>query len=117
MYSFSHFHSTSHEVLGIASGKARLCFGHEENAKRVEEVCEKGDVIVVPAGVSHRLLEDLDGGFSMVGSYPVGCNWDMCEYCSRYCGVSMIADVDASRLWETGRREEGAEHKGCCLVH
>lgn len=66
MYSTSHFHSTSHEVLGIASGKARLCFGHEDNEKRVEEVLSKGDVIVVPAGVAHRLLEDLDGGFEMV---------------------------------------------------
>lgn len=35
-------------------------------------------MIVVPAGVSHRLLEDIEGGFQMVGSYPKGCNWDMC---------------------------------------
>jgi uncharacterized protein YjlB len=33
---------------------------------------------VIPAGVGHRLLEDLDGGFEMVGSYPKGRNWDMC---------------------------------------
>ena len=78
MYSTDHFHTTSHEVLGIASGKARLCFGHADNPKRVEEVLQKGDVIVMPAGVSHRLLEDLDGGFTMVGSYPVGYSWDMC---------------------------------------
>ena len=78
MYSFSHFHTTSHEVLGIASGKAQLCFGHEENKDRVEEVLTKGDVIIMPAGVSHRLLEDLDGAFTMVGCYPTGCNWDMC---------------------------------------
>ena len=78
MYSTSHFHSTSHEVLGIASGQAKLCFGHEDNPDRVEEVLRKGDVIVMPAGVAHRLLEDLDGGFLMVGSYPVGCGWDMC---------------------------------------
>ncbi len=76
MYSFDHFHSTSHEVLCIASGKAKLCFGHEENPKKVEQVLEKGDVIVMPAGVSHRLLEDLQGGFQMVGCYPVGSNWD-----------------------------------------
>ena len=66
MYSTSHFHSTSHEVLGIAAGKAKLCFGHEDNPKRVEEVLGRGDVIVVPAGVAHRLLEDLEGGFTMV---------------------------------------------------
>jgi len=44
----------------------------------VEPVVRKGDVIVVPAGVSHRLLEDVGGGFQMVGSYPKGSNWDMC---------------------------------------
>lgn len=78
MYSTSHFHSTTHEVLCIASGRAKLCFGHEDNPDRVEQVAEKGDVIVVPAGVAHRLLEDLDGGFDMVGSYPKGKEWDMC---------------------------------------
>lgn len=82
MYSTSHFHSTSHEVLAISSGKARLCFGHEDNPGRVMEVVETGDVVVVPAGVAHRLWEDLstEGGaaFEMVGSYPKGCGWDMC---------------------------------------
>lgn len=78
MYSQSHFHSTTHEVLCVASGKARLCFGGEENPKRVEPVLEKGDVMVVPAGLSHRLLEDINGGFNMVGSYPMGKSWDMC---------------------------------------
>ncbi|KAF7194114.1 hypothetical protein HII31_04635 [Pseudocercospora fuligena] len=78
MYSTSHFHSTSHEVLSISNGRAKLCFGHEDNPSKVETEVEKGDVIVVPAGVAHRLLEDLGGGFEMVGSYPTGCNWDMC---------------------------------------
>lgn len=78
MYSTSHFHSTTHEVLVIASGKAKLCFGGEENPKRVEPTVQQGDVIVVPAGVSHRLLDDIDGGFTMVGGYPRGKEWDMC---------------------------------------
>ncbi len=77
MYSTSHFHSTSHEVLAVFSGSARLCFGGEQNPQRVEPVVEKGDVMIVPAGVAHRLLEDR-GGFQMVGSYPKGCSWDMC---------------------------------------
>lgn len=38
---------------------------------------EAGDVMVLPAGMAHRLLEDF-GGFKMVGSYPKGCDWDMC---------------------------------------
>lgn len=72
MYSTTHFHSTTHEVLCISAGKARLCFGGEDNPGRVEEVVVKGDVVVVPAGMGHRLLEDLEGGFEMVGSYPKG---------------------------------------------
>ena len=78
MFSQSHFHSTTHEVLCVAQGKANLCFGGEENPKKVETVVEKGDVMVVPAGVAHHLLEDIGGGFSMVGSYPIGKSWDMC---------------------------------------
>lgn len=35
-------------------------------------------MVIVPAGVGHRLLEDYGGGFQMVGSYPRGKNWDMC---------------------------------------
>jgi uncharacterized protein YjlB len=78
MYSTSHFHSTSHEVLGIAHGRASLRFGHEDNPKGITETLSEGDVVVVPAGVAHRLLDDLDGGFSMVGCYPKGNSWDMC---------------------------------------
>ncbi|KAL7795895.1 RmlC-like cupin domain-containing protein [Trichoderma ceciliae] len=60
MYNTTHFHS-------------------EHNPGRVEPVVKRGDVIVVPAGVSHRLLQDIDGGhFLMVGSYPNGKDWDMC---------------------------------------
>lgn len=78
MYSTTHFHSTTHEVLCVSNGRARLCFGGEDNPGRVEPVVQKGDVMVVPAGVGHRLLEDLGGGFEMVGCYPPGRQWDMC---------------------------------------
>ncbi|ROV87968.1 hypothetical protein VMCG_10668 [Cytospora schulzeri] len=77
MYSTTHFHSTTHEVLCVSSGKARLCFGGEDNPERVEPMVEAGDVMVLPAGMAHRLLKDF-GGFEMVGCYPKGCDWDMC---------------------------------------
>ncbi|KAG8987638.1 hypothetical protein FRB94_001609 [Tulasnella sp. JGI-2019a] len=78
MYSTSHFHSTTHEVLAISSGRARLLFGGEGNPKNVEAEVIKGDAIIIPAGVAHRLVEDLEGGFEMVGSYPKGVvKWDM----------------------------------------
>lgn len=78
MYSQTHFHSTTHEVLGVVSGRARLCFGGEKNPERFEPTVEKGDLMILPAGVGHRLLDDLDGGFQMVGAYPPGKQWDMC---------------------------------------
>ena len=78
MYSTSHFHSTSHELLCISTGSARLCFGHEDNPSNITPTVSAGDVIVVPAGVAHRLLEDIEGGFEMVGSYPKKMSWDMC---------------------------------------
>ena len=85
MYSTTHFHSTTHEVLVVASGSARVCFGGEQNPGKVETKLTRGDVVVVPAGVGHRLWEEekkeeeeSEGGFLMVGSYPAGCAWDMC---------------------------------------
>ncbi|TFK47408.1 cupin domain-containing protein [Heliocybe sulcata] len=79
MYPTSHFHSTTHEVLIILRGSARLLFGGEANPEKVEtDVC-KGDAIVLPAGMAHRLVEDKSGDFQMLGCYPVGAaRWDMC---------------------------------------
>ena len=79
MYDFSHYHSTTHEVLCVSAGRARLCFGGERNPDRFEPVVGPGDVMIVPAGLSHRLLEDVDSDFQMVGSYPHGFSWDMCH--------------------------------------
>ncbi|KAF2245568.1 hypothetical protein BU26DRAFT_433082 [Trematosphaeria pertusa] len=80
MYSTTHYHSTTHEVLCVYQGRAKLLFGGEQNPGKVEAEVGAGDAIVVPAGVGHRLLQDYGegGGFQMVGSYPKGCSWDMC---------------------------------------
>ncbi|EFR00563.1 cupin domain-containing protein [Nannizzia gypsea CBS 118893] len=78
MYPANHFHSNTHEVLSVVTGQAKLCFGHEENPDRFETTVSKGDVIVVPAGVGHCLLEDTRGDFAMVGAYPPGIQWNMC---------------------------------------
>lgn len=78
MYKQHHYHSTTHEVLVVASGSARLFFGGPGNPEGVRQEVGKGDVMVLPAGTGHTMEEDL-GGFSMVGSYPVGADdWDHC---------------------------------------
>ncbi|KAN0104698.1 cupin domain containing protein [Hyaloscypha variabilis] len=78
MYNVTHFHASTHEVLCVFSGQARLCFGGESNPSKVETEVQKGDVIIIPAGVAHRLLDDFSSNFQMVGSYPKGKHPDMC---------------------------------------
>ncbi|KAI0343745.1 hypothetical protein BDW22DRAFT_1205951 [Trametopsis cervina] len=78
MYTTSHFHSTTHELLVVSAGNASMLFGGEGNPGRVTEEVRRGDAILIPAGTAHRLLEGTDD-FEMVGSYPVGASsWDMC---------------------------------------
>jgi uncharacterized protein YjlB len=72
IYSFHHFHSTAHEVLGIYSGKALVQLGGEEGEK-VE--VEAGDIIVIPAGVGHKNLGSENLG--VVGAYPTGSRVDL----------------------------------------
>jgi uncharacterized protein YjlB len=78
MYDFDHFHSTAHEVLTVAHGSARLCFGGQDNPGRVEIEVRAGDAIVVPAGVAHSLKEEIEAPYEMVGAYPKGKSYDMC---------------------------------------
>ncbi|KAJ2993020.1 hypothetical protein NUW58_g1975 [Xylaria curta] len=78
VYAASHFHGTSHEILAVANGKVAVCFRHEDNPGRVVCDLERGNLVIIPAGVSHRLQEILESGFELVGSYPKGYNWDVC---------------------------------------
>jgi uncharacterized protein YjlB len=73
VYPFHHFHSNTHEVLGVFSGKALLQIGGERGP---EVDLGAGDVLVIPAGVAHRKLHEADG-FQVVGAYPEGREPDM----------------------------------------
>jgi uncharacterized protein YjlB len=73
VYSFPHYHSTSHEVLGVYSGAATLRLGGE-HGKDVE--VQAGDVIVIPAGVAHQNI-GASNDFGVVGAYPEGRKWDL----------------------------------------
>jgi uncharacterized protein YjlB len=70
---YDHFHSTTHEVLGLLKGKARLMIGGKDGQ---EIIVETGDVIVIPAGVGHYSLDNsID--YQFVGGYPNGAAWDL----------------------------------------
>ena len=73
VYSFAHYHSTTHEVLGAYGGAATLRLGGE-HGKTVE--VHAGDVIVIPAGVAHQNI-GASADFAVVGAYPDGHEWDL----------------------------------------
>ncbi len=73
VYSFAHYHSTTHEVLGAYGSAATLRLGGE-HGKDVE--MHAGDVIVIPAGVAHQNI-GASADFAVVGAYPDGREWDL----------------------------------------
>jgi len=73
IYPFHHYHSTAHEVLGIFKGNAVVQFGGEKGELFS---IEEGDVVIIPAGVSHR-NHFCSQDFRVVGAYPAGESWDM----------------------------------------
>lgn len=73
-FSFHHYHSIAHEVVGCARGAARLQFGGPEGP--VVDV-QAGDAVLIPAGVVHVRLDDKPGYVS-VGAYPPGQQPDLC---------------------------------------
>ncbi len=72
VYPFHHYHSTSHEVLGIYAGSALLHLGGAAG-QRVR--VQAGDILVIPAGVGHKNLGGNNLG--VVGAYPDGRSWDV----------------------------------------
>ena len=74
IYDFHHYHSTAHEVLGIAAGSAKVQLGGPSGLVRD---LDAGDAVVIPAGVGHCLIAGND--LVVVGAYPEGQDWDLCR--------------------------------------
>ncbi len=75
IYGYHHYHSTAHEVLGIARGRVRVRLGGERGIA-VELVA--GNVVVIPAGVGHK-NEGSSPDLLVIGAYPEGQEVDLCR--------------------------------------
>jgi uncharacterized protein YjlB len=74
VFTYHHYHSTAHELLAVYSGSATIQFGGDRG---ITTSLERGDVVVIPAGVGHKNLGSALN-FAVVGAYPKGQTWDIC---------------------------------------
>jgi uncharacterized protein YjlB len=73
VFQFHHYHSITHEVIGVYQGESILQFGGDGGESIYVQA---GDVIVIPAGVAHKNLGS-NVGFQVVGAYPNGMDYDI----------------------------------------
>lgn len=73
IYTFPHYHSNTHEVLGVYKGESTLQLGGDKGS--VIKL-EKGDVLIIPAGVCLRNMGP-EEAVSCVGAYPEGLQYNM----------------------------------------
>jgi uncharacterized protein YjlB len=73
IFSFHHFHSTAHEVLGVVAGRAAVVLGGPQG-RRFE--LGPGDVLVLPAGTGHCNAGS-SSDLLVIGAYPEGMEWDI----------------------------------------
>jgi uncharacterized protein YjlB len=73
IYDYHHYHSTTHETLVIIAGQCNVQIGGDKGA--IYEV-SNGDVIILPAGVSHKNVGS-SPDFKCIGAYPDNHDLDM----------------------------------------
>ena len=72
IYPYPHYHSNTHEVLGVVRGSCTVQLGGPEGYNLQATA---GDVIVLPAGVAHACYTT--STYAVIGGYPGGRSWDL----------------------------------------
>ncbi len=72
VFTYTHFHTNTHEVLGIYAGEAQIQLGGEAGPV---VTLRAGDAVLIPAGVGHKQI-DASPDFMTVGAYPDGLSPD-----------------------------------------
>ena len=72
IYDYHHYHSNTHEVLGVYSGRCIVQFGGDHGITKELRV---GDVVIIPAGVAHKKIAGEH--FKCVGAYPNGMDYNI----------------------------------------
>ncbi|WP_240375484.1 cupin domain-containing protein [Bacillus piscicola] len=73
VYDYDHYHSNTHEVLGIINGTARIRIGGKDGTMFD---LREGDVLVLPAGTGHKKMS-ASFDFRLVGAYPNGMDYNV----------------------------------------
>ena len=73
IYPFTHYHSKTHEVLGIAMGEATVQFGGKSGKILTARA---GDALLLPAGTGHKKISS-SPDLLVIGAYPPGSKYDL----------------------------------------
>ena len=73
IYPFTHYHSKTHEVLGIARGEATVQFGGKSGKILTARA---GDALLLPAGTGHKRISS-SPDLLVIGAYPPGSKYDL----------------------------------------
>lgn len=75
IYPYVHYHSSIHEFLAVARGRAKVRFGGNGGE---EITLRAGDAAILPAGTGHQGLWT-SADFVLIGAYPRGGKLDLCR--------------------------------------